>query len=76
MTGGAGGGGPRGLLREVEGVGRGSERVQERLVRSIEEDRAIGSAGRLREESEGGRRGSRNYRYEDGITRGPLASTR
>lgn len=52
------GGGPGGLLREVEGVGRGSERARERLVRSIEEDRAIGSAGRLREESEGGRRGA------------------
>lgn len=77
VTGGARGQGSR---RIAEGSGRGGkgerEGSREARTHSIEEDRAIGSAGRLREESEGAGEGPRNDRYEDGITRGPLAPTR
>lgn len=64
----------RQVVRAERG-GRARARGLERLVRPIEGDRAIGSAG-VAEEGEGKLEGGpRNDRYEDGITRGPLAST-
>lgn len=70
---------PEDRCRQMVGADRGvpaRARGLEVLVRPIEGDQAIGSAGWQRGREEGKLEGGpRNDSYEDGITRGPLAST-